>query len=277
MFKKFLGSGVLLLGLMLLLSACGQQKPANSDSGQTKVAADLSVYKNGDVFITPQELQKKLGDKSAILVDTNKPDVYEKGHIPGAIGIGWHGLSKIVGKPGDPLWGTTLDKEELTKKLESYGVTNSTLVVFTSNLLPGPGSDGRSVWQLRMAGLDNVKLLYGGNPYWKELGFEMTKEAPPKPFSVTGLTLKEFDKSYSADKAYIYANLGKTVIIDVRTEKEYKGSQDSGEARGGHIQGAKHLVWSSLLNENGTPKSPEVIIKMMADLGVTPQDDFVVY
>lgn len=278
--KKFFSIGALLLGLMLLLSACStwSQKPSNSvDSGQTKLAADLSVYNNGDIFITPQELQKKLGDKSAILVDTSKPDVYEKGHIPGALGMGWHGLSKIVGKPGDPLWGTTLDKEELTKKLESYGVTNSTLVVFTSNLLPGPGSDGRSVWQLRMAGLDNVKLLYGGNPYWKELGYEMTKEASPKPTPVTGLTLKEFDKSYSADKDYVYANLGKTVIIDARTDKEFKGSQDSGEARGGHIAGAKHLLWSSVLNENGTPKSPEVIIKMMADLGVTPEDDFVVY
>ncbi|MFZ3130049.1 MAG: rhodanese-like domain-containing protein [Desulfosporosinus sp.] len=105
----------------------------------------------------------------------------------------------------------------------------------------------------------------------------MTKEASPKPTPVTGLTLKEFDKSYSADKAYVYANLGKTVIIDVRTEKEYKGSQDSEEARGGHIQGAKSFLWSSILNENATPKSPEVITKMMADLGVTPADDFVVY
>jgi len=278
--KKFICIGTLLLALMLIISACGtlSQKPPNSaDTSQTVLEADLSVYKNGDIFITPQELKKKLGEKSVILFDTSKPDVYEKGHIPGAIGIGFHGLSKIVGKPGDPLWGTTLDKEELTKKLESYGVTNNTLVVFTSNVLPGPGSDGRNVWQLRMAGLDNVKLLYGGNPYWKELGYEMNKESSPKPTPVAGLTLKEFDKSYSADKAYVAANLGKTVIIDVRSDKEYKGSQDSGEARGGHIQGAKHLLWSSILNENATPKSPEVITKMMADLGVSPQDDFVVY
>lgn len=278
--KRFYSIGTLLLGLMLLLSACAAwpQKPSNpADSGQTKLAADLSIYQKGDLFITPQELKKRLGDQTAILVDTSKPDVYEKGHIPGAIGIGWHGLSQIVGKPGDPLWGTTLDKAALTKKLESYGVTNSTLVVFTSNVLPGPGSDGRSVWQLRMAGLDNVKLLYGGNPYWKELGYDMTKEPAPKPTPVTGLILKEFDKSYSAEKDYVYANLGKTVIIDARTEKEYKGSQDAGEARGGHIKGAKNLVWSSVLNENGTPKSPEEIIKIMADLGVAPADDFVVY
>lgn len=278
--KKFFTLGALLLSLMLLLSACATwpQKPSNSaDPGQAKLAADLSVYKKSDLFITPQELKKSLEEQTAILVDTSKPDVYDKEHIPGAIGIGWHGLSQIVGKPGDPLWGTTLDKGALTKKLESYGVTNSTLVVFTSNVLPGPGSDGRSIWQLRMAGLDNVKLLYGGNPYWKELGYDMTKEPAPKPTPVAGLILKEFDKSYSAEKDYIYANLGKTIIIDARAEKEYKGNQDAGEARGGHIKGAKNLVWSSVLNENGTPKLPEEIIKIMAGLGVAPADDFVVY
>lgn len=143
--KRFLGLGALLLSLMIILSACasGPQKPSNSvDSAQAQLEPDLTIYKGGDVFITPQELQKRLDDKSVILVDTSKPDVYKKGHIPGAIGIGWHGLSNIVGKPGDPLWGTTLDREELTKKLESYGITNNTLVVFTSNV--GTGSRANS-------------------------------------------------------------------------------------------------------------------------------------
>ena len=99
--KKFFSLGALLLSLILFLSACaiGPQKPTNSaDSGQTKPAADLSVYKEGNLFITPQELKERLGNKSAILVDTSKPDVYEKGHIPGAIGIGWHG--SCICEPG---------------------------------------------------------------------------------------------------------------------------------------------------------------------------------
>lgn len=277
--KKFLGIGMLLLLSMLLLSACSsQQKTSNSaDSGQAVPPPDLSVYQNVDLFITPQDLKVKLGDPNVIVFDASKPDIYQKGHIPGAIGVGFHGFSQIVGKPGDPLWGTTLDKEELTKKLESYGVTNDKLVVFTSNVLPGPGPDGRNVWQLRMAGLDNVKLLYGGNPHWKELGYEMTKEPTAKPTPSTGLVLKDFDESYRAQKDYVMANLDKRVIIDVRSEKEFKGSQDAGEARGGHIKGAKQLLWSDLLNENATPKSPEEIKKIMAGLGVTPEDDFVVY
>ncbi len=270
----------LLMASMLILSACTSTEKPESEPETTpsaESAVDLSAYKNGDLFITPQELNEKLGDPNVIIFDANKQEVYEKGHIPGAISVGFHSFSKVDGKPGDPLWGSTLEKEELVKKLESYGVTNDKLVVFYSDVLPGPGPDGRNVWQMRMAGLENVKLLYGGFPYWKELGYEVTNEASAEAVPSEGLELKDFDESYRADKEYISENLDKTVIIDVRTDGEYKGSQKAGEARGGHIKGAKHLLWSEVLNENGTPKSPEEITKIMADMGVTLQDDFVVY
>jgi len=268
----------MLLVATIMLSACSQQsKQEKGQSDETASKIDLSEYKNSDIFITPQELNEMLGDPNLIIFDSSKADVYEKKHIPGAIGVGWHKFSQVDGKPGDPLWGTSLEKAELKEMLESFGVTNDKLVVFTSNVLPGPGPDGRNVWQMRMAGLDNVKLLYGGNPYWEKLGYEMSKEVPTVGEPSTSLQLENFDESYRATKDYIYENLGKTVIIDVRTEKEYKGSQDAGEARGGHIEGAKNLLWSSLLNEDATPKSSKDIISMMAELGVKPEDDFVVY
>ena len=280
LFKRKLNIAVIVaMVFTLVLSGCagtGTSDSENQGEAASQTVADLSVYENGDMFITPQELNEKLGDPNVIIFDANKPDAYEKGHIPGAIGVGFHSFSKVDGKPGDPLWGTTLDKEELRAKLESYGVTNDKLVVFYSDVLPGPGPDGRNVWQMRMAGLDNVKLLYGGLPKWKELGYEVTKDASPDPVPSEGLELSDFDQSYMATKEYINENLENTVIIDVRTEDEFNGSQKAGEARGGHITGAKHLVWSSLLNEDATPKSPEEITSIMAELGVTPEDDFVV-
>lgn len=265
----------LLAAMTIVLSACGSQSAKKS--GEVAEKVDLSGYENPDMFITPQELSELLEDPNVIIFDSNKPDAYAKGHIPGAINTGFHSFSRADGKPGDPLWGTTLDKEELTAKLESYGVTNDKTVVFYSDVLSGPGPDGRNVWQMRMAGLDNVKLLYGGLQQWKDLGYETTKEESPSPEPSTGLVLTDFDESYRASKDYVYENLEKTTIIDVRTEKEFKGSQNAGEARGGHIKGAKLLVWNKLLNEDATPKSPEEIKKIMAEVGVKPEDDFVVY
>lgn len=270
-----------LTAFTIMLSGCASDTKTEAEtqdgSATESVAVDLSAYKNADLFITPQELKEKLQDQNVIILDGNKTDMYDKGHIPGAISVGFHSFSNVEGKPGDPLWGTTLDKETLTEKLKSFGVTNDKLVVFYSNVLPGPGPDGRNVWQMRMAGLDNVKLLYGGLPYWKELGYEVSTEPAGEIVASDSLELKDFDESYRATKEYVKENLDKTVIIDVRSEEEYKGSQKAGEARGGHIQGAKHLVWSAILNENATPKSPEEITKIMADMGVTPEDDFVVY
>ena len=43
------------------------------------------------------------------------------------------------------------------------------------------------------------------------------------------------------------------------------------------LAGAVNLLWQDLLNDNGTPKSKEEITAIMAEHGVEPNDDFVVY
>lgn len=270
--KRILFIASIFMIMTVLLAGCTtQEKPKISQE-----EVDLTVFKNSDIFITPQELNEKLGSDNIVILDANKLDLYNKEHIPGAINIGFHSLSDTVGKPGDKGWGTALDKESLKEKLESLGVNNEKEVVIYSDVLKGPGPDGRNVWQLRMAGLDNVKLLYGGFDYWKNLGHDVSDEAS-KPKSTTGLVLKDYDESYSASLDYVQKNLGKTKIIDVRTKKEFDGSTSAGEARGGHIKGAIWLEWKEILNADATPKSPEEIIAIMDKAGIKPEDDFVVY
>jgi len=274
--------------LALSVAGCAQEPaPKSSSAGKnTDVAGksatsetkeiDLAVYKNNDFLITPQELKGMLGSDELALFDCNKPDIYAKEHIPGAVGIGLHALSDKVGKPGDPGWGTIKDKAELKKTLEELGIDNDKTVVFYSDVFKGPGGDGRAVWQLTLAGMDNVKFLVGGLSYWKELGYDVTDE-PAQPKPTTGVELKDYDESYIATKAYVLDNLDKQVVLDVRTEGEFKGSQKAGEPRGGHIKGAKLMLWLDLHNENGTPKTPEEITKIMASYGISPEDDFILY
>ncbi len=277
--RTFKVKHLLVIIFVLLSIALGSAGCVNNTAKESEVPAgefDISVYKNNDFLITPQQLKKLLGREDLVLLDCNKPDIYAKEHIPGAIGIGLHAFSDKIGKPGDPGWGTIKNKEDLKKTLESLGIDNKKTVVFYSDVFRGPGADGRAVWQLKMAGLDNVKLLVGGLSYWKELGYEVTDEvAEPKP--ITGVVLKDYDESYAATKEYVFNNLGKQVLIDVRTEEEFKGSQKAGEPRGGHIKGAVNMLWLDLLNKNGTPKSPEEIKNIMASYGVKPEDDFTVY
>ena len=266
---------VLIVMLSLALTGCAPaESPAGAGAEQPEF--DLSVYKNNDFLVTPQDLQAMLGSEDLVLVDCNKPDIYGKEHIPGAISAGFHAFSNTLGKPGDPGWGTILDKDALTEKLNAFGIDNEKTVVFYSDVFQGPGADGRAVWQLRMAGMDNVKFLAGGLSYWKELGYEVTNEIA-EPVPTTGVVLMDYDESFGATKDHVMENLGKQALIDVRTAKEYGGSQNAGEPRGGHITGASNLLWLELLNKNGTPKTPEEITKIMADAGVSPDDDFTLY
>ncbi len=266
--------GLLALVLILGLSGCGKQ-PAPVDQ-QAQKEFDITVYKNNDFLITPQKLNEMLGSDDLVLLDCNKPDIYASEHIPGAIGIGLQAFSDKIGKPGDPGWGTIKNKEDLQKTLESLGIDNEKTVVFYSDVFKGPGADGRAVWQLKLAGMDNVKILVGGLSYWKQLGYEVTKEvAEPKP--VTGVVLKDYDQGYFATKEYVFDNLDKQVLVDVRSEGEFKGSQNAGEPRGGHIKGAVNLLWLQLLNKDGTLKTPEEIKTLMASYNINPDDDFIVY
>ncbi|MGE5627407.1 MAG: sulfurtransferase [Solirubrobacterales bacterium] len=265
-----------LMAALMTFAITGCSKSNTDTASKDSKEFDTSVYKNNDYLITPQGLDKLLKSKEVVLLDCNKPDVYAKEHIPGAVSIGIQAFSDKSGKIGDANWGTIMSKEKLTSALEALGVDNKTTVVLYSDLFKGPGADGRALWQLQQAGLTNVKLLVGGTTYWKELGYQVTTEvtkATPK----SGVVLKDYDLTNSAKKDYVYSNLGKEVIIDVRTKAEFDGSQNAGEPRGGHIKGAVNLLWTDLLNKNGTPKSPKEITDMMASLGVKPGDTFVVY
>jgi thiosulfate/3-mercaptopyruvate sulfurtransferase len=266
---------VILMSLIIVFLFIGCSNKQSSDKNTTE-PVDLSVYKNSEIFITAEELNSKLGNEDIVILDANKKDLYGKGHIPGAVNIGFQGLCKTEGKPGDEGWGTILDREDFINKLGQLGINNDKLVVAYSDVFKGPGADGRAVWQMKMSGFDNVKLLYGGLQAWKDKGYELsTEEVTPVP--TEGLAVKDFDESYRAEIDYVYDNLDKVKMVDVRSKKEFEGDTSRGEARGGHIKGAIHLEWTELLNEDATPKKPEEIIAIMKEAGITPEDDFVVY
>jgi len=265
-----------LILVFTVLTGC-QSASSKTPDNETASEFDLSVYPNGDYFITPQDLSEMLGSESLVLLDCNKPDLYAKSHIPGSIGIGFHAFSDKVGKPGDAGWGTIKSKEDLEETLTGLGIDETKTVVLYSNVFKGPGADGRGAWQLTLAGLDNVKILLGGTTYWEELGYEMTSAETPAPTPSQGVALQDYDQNFIATKNEIYASLGDKLLLDVRSKKEYDGSQNAGEPRGGHIAGAQHTLWTDFLNENGTLKSPAEIDAIMGAFDASKTDDFTLY
>ncbi|WP_187288102.1 hypothetical protein [Ilyobacter polytropus] len=53
----------------------------------------------------------------------------------------------------------------------------------------------------------------------KELSYEMTNDVTSEPTTSNRLILKDYDRSFMATKDEVFENLGKTILVDVRTKK----------------------------------------------------------
>ncbi|MFP4681919.1 MAG: rhodanese-like domain-containing protein [Chitinispirillaceae bacterium] len=135
------------------------------------VNGDAPEYENGDFLVCHAHYRNR--------------DVYEQGHIPGAVDIDTNSLeSKETWNRRSP--------EELRETLQGMGITTDTTVIlygrYTSpdNSDPFPGSSAGHIGAMRCAfimlyaGVKDVKILNGGFQAWLDEGFEVSHVDVPK-------------------------------------------------------------------------------------------------
>ncbi|KAF1085527.1 Thiosulfate sulfurtransferase [Sporotomaculum syntrophicum] len=261
----------MVLALLAGLAGCAKTSQEPNKTNETPKAAATDQLKE-QLYVDAGWLKANL-DK-VIVLDVRKADEYAAGHIPGSINAPWQSLANMIGKPGDKGWGTILPADELAAKLGSMGINgNKTVVTYAAP--PGWGEDGRVLWVLNMAGITNAKMLDGGWQAWQAAKGEKSKDVPnptPVAFTIAGLNQ---DLNVTTD--YIKANLDKLKIVDARSEKEYQGATDFGEARGGHLPGAISLPFEKMYQEDGKIKSSDELKALFAEAGLTPKDEIVTY
>ena len=217
--------------------------------------------------------------KNVVVVDANAPDVYAKGHVPGAVNITWQMLSNMAPKQGEAGWGVVLDKDELGAKIASFGIDGSrTIVVY--NDPKGLGEEGRVLWTLKIAGIKDVRILNGGIPAWKKSGGELSQEAAK--VTASNFKVSRYDDARIATTDYVKANLGKVKLIDTRSPEEFNGSTNHGENfKGekvyGRIPGAILLQYSDLYRPDGKIKSNAELTAIFDKIGVKKDDEIVTY
>lgn len=280
-FKKLTA---LLLSCALLLSLAGcapkaqaapvpEAAPAAAPV-EEKVKLDPEMEVN---YVTVEWLKENL-DK-VIILDANADKAYKAGHIPGAVNVTWQSLSNMAVKQGEPGWGVVLGKDELAKKLGQFGIDGSKDII-VYNDPKGMGEEGRVLWMLRIAGLNNSKMLYGGIPAWQAAGNEVSTEvATVTPVS---FTIAAYDYARIATTDFVKENLKTLKILDTRSPEEYTGASNHGENyKGekalGHIEGAISLPYSELYNIDGTPKSIADMKAIFEGLGLKVDDEIVTY
>jgi len=131
-------------------------------------------------------------------------------------------------------------------------------------------SAARAWWMLRIFGHDDVAVLDGGFPKWKAEGHPIDEDPPGK--SQERHFSARFQSMMVRDKEDVLAAVktGKSQIADARSPGRFTGKEPEPRpgVRSGHMPGAANVHYATLLNPDGTLKSPDAIARVFADAGI---------
>ena len=206
-------------------------------------------------------------------VDTS---AYDEGHIPGA--VAWNWTSQL----SDGVRRDIVSRDELARLLSESGIgSNTTIVLYGDN---NNWFAAWAYWQLKLFGIENVKILNGGRKLWLAEGRPTSTEVPT--YEATGIDLPTVDLSHRAfrDDVLKHLDASDAALVDVRSPAEYSGEllapaalPQEGAQRAGHVPGAANIPWATAVREDGTFKDPDELREVYAAKGITPDKDVIAY
>ncbi len=280
--KKWYQPFAIIMLAVGLLAGCTAEKTSEVESNegvettaQVVQTESVSQTEREKVFLSVEELKALLEDENLVIVDARGEDAYKGGHIPEAVTTSWQSLSTMDVDFATANWGAVTNKETVSKVISQLGIDETSQVVIYADTEKGWGEEGRIYWTFKMAGLTNIKILDGGVNVWNDKGESLsTKDSVVTP---TNFVVSNLDKSQTIDTMTLNDELFNVKIIDTRDQDEYEGAIKFGEARGGHIPGAIHLGYKTLLNDDGSLKSDEALYELFESAGITKDDTVVAY
>ena len=220
--------------------------------------------------IDARELGERLG--AVTLIDLRPAEDFSLGHIEGSRHLDIYGVS-LNDSSDAPLSAFLAIFRNL---FGTRGVSQDRPVVIYDHETGERAA--RAVWLLAVLGHPDVRILDGGTQAWTASGrrlVQVTKapapadpaKAPPTlpPYKGTPnleLLATRFDVHRAIDDE-------QTVIVDVRRESEYRGTERRAR-RAGTIPGAVHIFWRDHLDDRGAFRPAGEIRDLYASRGVTP-------
>lgn len=245
---QVLGSSLLLLGVLWVL----MMAPAS-------VCAAGGPAANEGVFVSAAQLKDLLREHRVKVIDVRSSAEYEKGHIAGAISIPWH-LIQVPERDG--LRNKWAEDQVLEKVFAQAGLSyNDDLVLCDKGTL----NAGIPFLIFTYAGFGKLHVLEGGIGAWDGGADSVHAKTAPSQF-----TLSRKNGGCVVDKDYVAGKISSptAVIVEGRLRQAYED---------GHIPTAAHLDPATHLKEGKFLKPRDVISLELANKGITPEKEIVLY
>jgi thiosulfate/3-mercaptopyruvate sulfurtransferase len=211
-------------------------------------------------------------------VDYDPENAYRQGHLPSAYLVWWR---KDI---NDQSRRDIIDKQKFEALMSKVGATPETELILYGDF--NNWFAAFALWVFHYYGHKKIKLMNGGRKKWELEKRNYTKDEPaPQSSKYSAKPPDEGIRAYLPDVRRAIERLNETVLVDVRSPKEFSGEitappeyPTEHAQRGGHIPGANNIPWAQAVRESdGTFKSVEELKALYEAKGVTADKEVICY
>lgn len=233
------------------------------------------------VLIEPVDLQAAMASEPMVVIDTRDPDVYARGHLPGAVNLREIFTYLATSDPD----GLESLREKFAEAFGAAGLSGKeTAVLYEDAMNTGFGQSCRGYFILSYLGYPKIKVLHGGYQAWLASGLP-TSSVAVKATPATFPTHTTADVMVDKDAMLAAVKSGGATLLDVRDVDEWIGVSSSPYGpdfcpRKGRIPNARWIEWYRLMKPGADgpvfKAGPEVLAECMT-AGITPDTPVIVY
>jgi thiosulfate/3-mercaptopyruvate sulfurtransferase len=230
-----------------------------------------------EVLVTTAWVEEHLDDAGVVVAEVDEnPDVYDEGHIPGAVKLHWREDLQ------DAIERDLISKDAFEALMGRLGISNDTTIVVYGD--KNNWFAAYAYWYLKIYGHEDVRVLDGGRQKWIDEGRELTTDVPGRV--ATAYTATDRDESIRVYRDEVLADLqgAGIALVDVRSPQEYSGElmappgyEQEGASRTGHIPGAQSVPWATAVRDDGTFKSADELREIYGAKNVTEDKEVRAY
>jgi thiosulfate/3-mercaptopyruvate sulfurtransferase len=236
----------------------------------------MSNYTHPEVLVSTEWVEAHGNDANVRVVEVDvDTKAYEEGHIPGAIAWDWQ--TQLC----DSVRRDIIPKDQFEELMSQSGISPATTVI-----IYGDNNNwfaAWAIWQMKIYGHKDVRLMNGGRKKWLSEGRELTTDvAAVKPEAYQAVaadySIRAFLPEVQAASRERAASL-----VDVRSPGEYSGEILAPPGlpetcqRGGHIPGARSIPWGKAVNDDGTFQSHDELERLYGAEGVDASRPVIAY